>query len=158
MAVDIGYDAIDRLGNWSNGWTIIAKGATASKDGTIVTLEIWAYGDITGLRVGSFYTTNGNTLKCRDSVAIAGTITAGSKVEKVISLTVVTGDYIGCYFTGGSICRSMSGATGIWQFDGEAIDPNDEETYNLYAADDAFSLGGYFEVAAAGRSFGFIIG
>jgi len=159
MAVDIGYEAVSRFSDAWSGRTRIAKGNPASMAGNVTSIDIYARSDISGLVVGSFYTTNGNTLKCRDSETIPGTITSGSKVNKVVSVTVEIGDYIGCYFSGGKLAFSGFGGDGIWLYDGEAIDPDDEETYTLYDGD-VISLGGYIEevVVAAGRSFGFIIG
>jgi len=149
MAVDIGYEAINRAGGSGEEVTYVAKGSPATIAGVITSIDIWADEDITGLIVGSFYTTNGNTLKCRDSEAIAGTITAGSKVTKVVSIAVEIGDYIGCYFTGGSIERDISGYSDIWAVAAEYIDPDDEAVYSLLS-DDAISLGGYIGAPPAG--------
>ena len=158
MAIDIGADAIDRTSQSWFGFTLIAKDNPANASGTITSIEIWANTDITGLIVGTFYKTNGDTLKCRDSEAIAGTITAGSKVTKAVSIAVVEGDYIGCYFTGGSIDRSTVGFGGIWLVSGEYIDPDDEIEYTFYD-DDTISLHGTGDDAVVkGASRGYIIG
>jgi len=159
MAVDIGEEAINRGSTCGDEKTIINKGNPASVAGEVTSIDIWALSgwDITGLRVGTFYRTNGNTLKCRDSESIAGTITAGSKVNKAVSLEVQVGDFIGCYYVGGKIELDGVGGGGWWYFNGEAIDPDDEETY-VYYENYAMSLGGYITAVAAGRSFGFIIG
>ena len=159
MTVDIGVEAINRSSLEGFGKTIINRGATASEAGNVTSIDIYVRldKDITGLIVGIFYATNGNTLKCRSAQAIAGTITGGSKVSKVVSLSVEIGDYIGCYFTGGELERDRSGYAGYWTKTGEYIDVDDEATYSLLSGD-AISLGGYLAVAAAGRSFGFIIG
>jgi len=157
MAVDVGAEAIDRGDDTASGYTFICRDNPASKSGTIVKIEIWALNNITGLKVGSFYKTNSVTWKCRAFVSIAGTITAGAKVEKVVSLAIVTDDLIGCYYATGDIERDGSGYAGIWRFTGDACNVDDEETYASLAGD-AISLGGYFEVVAVGRSFGLIIG
>lgn len=158
MAVDIGEEAIDRESAVVHSNTRILKGSPATASGEITSIEIWAYSDITGLRVGSFYLTGTNKLKCRDSEAIAGTITAGSKVTKAVSIAVEPGDYIGYYCSGGYIEYDNFGCSGNWYYVGEYIDPGDEATYNVDGATTGFSLGGYITVAAVGRSFGFIIG
>ena len=158
MAVDIGQEAINRAAYQMGDRTLINKESIASIDGTITSIDVWSYYDLTGLKVGTFYKTNGNTLKCRDSEAIAGTITKGSKVNKVVSLTVVTGDYIGCYYGVGRIEVDSTGYNGMWIVSGDKCTVGVSATYTFYA-DDALSLGGYIEgAAAAGRSFGFIIG
>ncbi len=148
MAVDIGSDAVNRPSITGTNDTFINKTKPASIDGAINSIEIWAASNITGLIVGTFYTTNGNTLKCRDSEAIAGTITAGSKVTKAVSITVETGDYIGCHFSGGNVRLSIQFFSGLWEVDGEYIDPDDEAAYDLNAGW-TMSLGGYIEAAVA---------
>ncbi len=146
MAVDIGCEAIDRISYTTYNRTIILKDNPASIGGTITSIDLWAHGDCSGLIVGTFYTTNGNTLKCRDSEAIPGVITAGLKVTKVVSITVEVGDYVGFYETLGSLDYEVAG-TGVWDKTGEFIDPGDEENYTS-RTDRAFSLGGYIGVAA----------
>lgn len=157
MAVDIGAEAIDRATYLSSGMTLVNKTHPATISGSITSIDVWANSDITGLRVGTFYTTNGNTLKCRDSEAIAGTIVAGSKVTKAVSIAVEIGDYIGLFFTIGRVESDTSGYAGRWWISGEYIDPGDEAVYAL-AANQGFSLGGYIELVVVGRSYGFIIG
>ena len=158
MAVDIGAEAINRLSTASSGSTEVNEEVTASEAGNVTSIDIWAKTDITGLKIGVFYATNGDTLKCRSVASVAGTITAGSKVNKVVSLSVEIGDYLGCYFTGGTLERSSYGADGRWVLVGDHCVIDDENTYT-HAAIQATSLGGYIEeVVAAGRSFGFIIG
>ncbi len=142
MAVDIGAEAINRATNTGNLTTVINKTSPASFGGLISFIDIWALTNITGLMVGTFYVTNGNTLKCRDSETIAGTITAGAKVTKAVSLVVVTGDYIGSYFTGGTLERDTEGGAGWWHKIGEYIDPGDETEF-ISLDGDATSLGGY---------------
>ncbi len=154
--VDIGAEAKDRSDWIVSDRTVISKTKPAAEAGTITSIEIWARTDITGLRVGTFYTTNSNKLKCRDSEAIAGTITAGSKVTKPVSLAVEIGDYIGCYYTGGTLEVDSNGYPGKWVTLGEYIDPGDETFYDYLP--DEISLGGYFEAVAVGRSQTIIVG
>ncbi len=139
--VDIGVEAIDR-NETASGNTTIEGSNPSSISGLIISIDIWAATNMAGLMVGSFYTTNGNTLKCRDSEAIAGTITAGSKVTKAVSIAVEIGDYIGCYFDTGSVDISTNTGDFYWYLSGRHIDPNDEETYNS-ASPRRLSLGGY---------------
>ena len=159
MAIDIGAEAKDRGNYVVNNRTIINKDNPANASGTITSVEIWADTNLEGCRVGTFYTTNGNTLRCRDSEAIAGTITAGSKVTKAVTIAVEIGDYIGMYAFTGYIERDTSGYGGIWWVAGEYIDPSDETSYSL-STGDAISLYGTGEEAAAAfvGSRGFIIG
>ena len=156
MAVDIGQEATDRSQNFIQGYTLVNTELVASIAGKVTSIDIWAYTNITGLKVGVFYTTNGDTLKCRSAQSIAGTITAGSKVNKVTDLTVEIGDYLGCYFSGGAIERTRYPPPYGWQDAGDNCVVDSEEAYAK--ANQQFSIGGYISVAAAGRSFGFIIG
>jgi hypothetical protein len=96
--------------------------------------------------VGTFYVTDGNILKCRDSVSV-GNITGGqlTKIEG-LSLAVEAGDFLGCYFTAGRIERSASGYDDLWYVSGEYIDPGDETTYSTYYGD-AISLYGEQNIA-----------
>lgn len=142
MAVDIGQEATDKPSGFDFGSTLINEEISASISGILTSIDIWALQNITGLIVGTFYTTNGNTLKCRASQAIAGTITAGSKVTKAVSIAVEIGDYIGCYWTGGMIRAKTSLGAGYWYIEAERIDPNDEAIYDFTPTRD-FSLGGY---------------
>ncbi len=142
MAVDIGSEAIARTAQGGWPYTRINKNNPASKSGTITSIDIWAWQDITGLIVGTFYKMNGNTLKCRDSEAIPGTITAGSKVSKEVTLAVEIGDYIGYYFTKGYIWTDTTGYAGRWYKGGAYITPGDEEDYTFNTGY-TFSLGGY---------------
>jgi len=159
MEIDIGAEAIDRGSARINSRTYISLDNPANASGEITSIEIWANSNITGLIVGTFYLVSGTDYKCRDSEAIPGTITAGSKVPKTVSLVVETGDFIGCYYTGGYIEWDTSGFAGVMYVFAEAIDPNDQATYTLVEGD-AMSLKGIGEEEAppAGRSFGFIIG
>lgn len=146
MPVDIGMEAIDRASGIGAVNTIINREKVAEIGGVITSIEIWAYQDITGLRVGTFYLVSGNTYKCRASQAIAGTITAGSKVTKAVSIAVEIGDLLGCYIPVGYVKYDSAGFAGTWLTSGEHIDPDDEASYTLYAGD-ALSLGGYIGVA-----------
>ncbi|KKM88309.1 hypothetical protein LCGC14_1260070 [marine sediment metagenome] len=143
MTVDIGSEAINRNTSFSNGQTIINKGNPSSSSSDVIGVDIWAASNITGLIVGTFYVTSGDTLKCRDSEAIAGTITAGGLVHKEVTVAVEIGDYIGCYYTGGEIEWSAPGSQNTWYRAGQYIDPNDEQEYWVSSAT-TISLGGYF--------------
>lgn len=157
--IDVGATAADRDTSYSFGNTFVGLDNPANYTGTIDTIEIWATTDITGLRVGTFYLVSGTDYKCRDSEAIAGTITSGSKQTKSVSIDVVVGDYIGCYFTAGSIEMSTSGYAGVYYISGEYIDPDDQATYSELGSGRAMSLYGTGEtpsvtVTATGVSSG----
>ena len=113
-AIDIGAEAIDRTRYAPQLNTIVEKSNPANADGTITSIEVWAYANLINCIVGTFYKTNSNTLKCRDSVEI-GNVPAGSKqVFQGLSLAVKAGDYIGFYFDEGTGDRELAGYEGIW--------------------------------------------
>lgn len=140
--IDIGADAISRATYCSGASTHVNKENPANARGTLISVEIWARQILYNCIVGTFYTTNGNTLKCRDSVAI-GDIAAGSKQTIPLDpgLSVEAGDYIGIYFTTGRLERDTTGYAGRWYVSYESIDPGDEADYSFLAGD-AISLYG----------------
>ena len=145
--IDVGADPIDRPYALAlSDSTTVSKDNPANASGTLHTVEIYAYSNITGLRVGTFYITNGNTLKCRDSVLI-GDVEAGFHTFTDLSITVVEGDYIGCFYTDGLIEEDDFGFSGLWTIYAERIDPGDEATYSFYDYR-AISLYGYGDIEA----------
>ncbi|MBA7586770.1 hypothetical protein ES708_28775 [subsurface metagenome] len=145
--IDIGAEAKDRGGVWSKNYTLIGKDNPANASGTITSIEIWAASSMTICRVGTFYTTNGNTLKCRDSAIIGEvadnakrTFTEDSKGSP-LAITVESGDYIGMIYETGSIERDLEGYAGLWSKLGAYIDPGDEAAYG-FVEGDAISLYG----------------
>jgi len=147
VAIDIGALAIDRS-SWSTiaDRTYVSKTNPANANGTIDTVKIWASLELANCIVGTFFTTNGDTLKCRDSVAIGNVVAGSEQTFGGLSIAVEVGDYIGLYATAGRIERDSTGGDGAWFADGQNIDPNDETTYTLLA-DYAISLYGIGEEA-----------
>ena len=141
IPIDIGSPAIDRASNTTANYTTIDKNNPANASGIITTVEFWVYWEAMGLTVGTFYSTNGNTLKCRASEAIPGVFPAGSKQTKAVNIAVEAGDYIGFYETTGRLERDTQGFAGMWTILNKHIDPGDEYNYIFYAGD-AVSLYG----------------
>lgn len=144
ILIDVGVAAIDRDYILTDGWTRIVIDNPANASGTLHTIKIWANSNISGLIVGTFYLTNENTLKCRDSVFIGNVEAGAERTFPGLSIAVEAGDYIGCYFTAGYLERDTVGYAGLWSKDGEYIDPGDEATYGVLA-DDTMSLYGIGE-------------
>ncbi|MBA7591813.1 hypothetical protein ES708_33980 [subsurface metagenome] len=143
IPIDIGSEAIDRASQTTAAYTFIDKNNPANASGIITSIEIWGLEtQLRDLIVGTFYTTNGNTLKCRDSEAI-GTIPGQSKQTKAVTIAVEEGDYIGVYLPHERVERDTEGFVGIWasKGSGDYTHPGDETDYNFYAGD-AFSLYG----------------
>ncbi|GAI52621.1 unnamed protein product, partial [marine sediment metagenome] len=76
--IDVGAFPIDRSHHFSQLYTWIGKNNPANASGTIHSIKIWVESNIPDLIVGTFYTTNGDTLKCRDSEVI-GAVEAGAE-------------------------------------------------------------------------------
>ncbi len=139
--IDIGAEAINRNVSTSEGFTYIDRTNPANESGVIDTIEIWAYAVLVNCIVGTFYKTNGFTLKCRDSVFIGDVARWSKQTFNGLSIAVEAGDYIGFYATSGRVERSDTGYDGTYRLLGEHIDPGDEAVYSL-VDDDAISLHG----------------
>ena len=114
-AIDIGSAAIDRPENYNvSNSTLIFKDNPANVSGKITSIEIWAFANMSALRVATFYLVSGTNFSTRDWVNI-GSVTAGSKQTFEVNLDVEAGDYIGIVDTGidAKIEKTNSGA-GAW--------------------------------------------
>lgn len=140
--IDVGAQAIDRASS-IGGYTLIGLDNPANSTGTLSTVEVWANTNITSLIVGTFYLVSGTTYKCRASQNI-GDIIGGAKRTVPVSIAVVIGDLLGCFWANAAeeIEWDTSGYAGVFYRAGEYIDPGDEVAY-FTSADDAISLYGY---------------
>jgi len=127
--IDVGSEPDDHTGVWDNSDTIITKINPANASGTIDTIRTWFSSSSTTFRVGFFYPTNGNTLKCRDSATIGNVSSGSEQTFSGLSISVETNDYIGCYYSDGYLEYESGVTAGKWYTDGEYIDQNDETTY-----------------------------
>jgi hypothetical protein len=158
MAIDIGPAAIDRGNVGTYGYTYILIDNPANAAGKITSIELWAYENLTGCKVGIFYQTNGGTFKCR-SAATIGNVTAGSKQTfSGLSLSVEIGDYIGWYSESGYLEADYSGFAGIYYVGNDHCIVDDEASYGFWDASAMSCHGTGEEPAAAGLSQGHIIG
>lgn len=146
--IDIGAIPVDRVGYSGGLYTRVGKGNPANASGTLHSIKIYAYEDMSGLRVGTFYLIGENTLKCRDSVVIGEVLAGAERTFTGLSIAVEVGDYIGFYRSGpGTIKSSYVGFAGEWYEFGEHISPGDEAVYS-FAEGDANSLYGYGDIGA----------
>ncbi|MBA7570584.1 hypothetical protein ES708_12337 [subsurface metagenome] len=141
IPIDIGSPAIDRASNTTANYTTVDKNNPANASGQITSIEFRVQYKVRGLIVGTFYSTNGNTLKCRASEVIPGDFPTGSTQTKAVTIDVREGDYIGFYETSGRLERDTEGFAGIWGILNKHIDPGDEYEYDFFAGD-ALSLYG----------------
>ncbi|MGD9143014.1 MAG: hypothetical protein PVG61_04120 [Dehalococcoidia bacterium] len=128
QSITLGNAAIDRASSGSGGYTRIDMVNPADGTGTIDTWEMWFATDGSGFEVATFYEFALLGWATHDYEEI-GDVTAGSKQTfSGLDTDVETGEYAGCYFTGGSIERDLSG-TGYRYASGDWI-PNDSKYFS----------------------------
>jgi len=132
-AIDVGTEAIDGDFYFVPS-TCISKSNPANASGKITSVEIYAYENMTGVIVATFYrpdpTGQPNYLVARDNYEI-GSVTAGSKQTFTVELDVEAGDYLGIYFSAGSIERISSGDD-IWRLSDNHTETTGE-SFNLHS-------------------------
>lgn len=142
MAIDVGSAAILDGYSMGAGWTIISLNNPVNESGTVTSVEIYAQSNLADCVVGIFYLVSGNTYKCRDSESV-GTVTGGSKQTFSVTLNAQVGDFIGIYYTSGTIYVNTSGGSGLVRAVGEFIDVDDQTAYSLDGPSYVMSLYGY---------------
>ena len=114
--IDIGCSAANRASTFPAEYTGVNKGNPANLSGTITSIEIWANTTLSNCEVATFFVVSGNNLSTRDTHTI-GSVTAGSKQTfSGLSITVEAGDYLGIYFTAGTLEAAGSGGEDIWRY------------------------------------------
>lgn len=139
--IDVGSNAIVRFGSSSATYTFIDLANPANNNGVLNSVELYFASDATGVKVGTFYGIAPN-FTCRDFETI-GNVTAGSKQTfDGLSIDVKTGDYIGVYYATGGIWTSLTGGSGVYEYNADYFDYA-SHTYTLLAnyAMSAFGIG-----------------
>lgn len=136
----------DRGSTRSAGYTILELNNPASAGFTVASIYCWAASNMSGLETGSFEDTGGGggtgNYTCRGNCSGANmSVSAGSCVELTagvdfVAYTVQSGEYIGHYFTGGTIERDSSGGSGILTNYGDEIVTDEENSFTLDADDE----------------------
>lgn len=117
--IDVGADCIGRAADIAPYTTYIDKNNPANATGTITDVCIWAATNLANCEVAIFQEVAADTFTTRSDIAI-GAVVAGAARHFVVNLAIVTGDFIGVYFTAGGIERDYSGA-GHWYKAGDNI-------------------------------------
>lgn len=113
-AIDIGDPAINRPGNYTNGFTFILLGNPANESGTLDEVKIWCTANISGCKVGTFYLDGSDPNYINRDSATLGNVTQGSEQTfSGLSIDVISGDFIGIYYSGGNMEATTSGETGL---------------------------------------------
>jgi hypothetical protein len=83
-------------------------------------VDIWAFSNLTGVKVGIFYLNSSNVLSARGTPVSLGNVTAGSKRTFTgLSLAVQAGDFIGIYMASGDIEYSTAGGGLVYEKSGD---------------------------------------
>jgi hypothetical protein len=152
--IDIGvFGGAGCIGGGTRTFIQKANPANATGKITLIVYGCWSAG-VSGVKVGTFYLTNENTLKCRDSEAVAGASDYGT-FEREVDLDVAEGDFIGVSYSGCIYCAT-TGGDGLWYKAGDFCNPGDETEYTLYA-EGIKRLNGTGESETAAQPYSFIM-
>ncbi len=106
----------------------------------ITSVTISSHYSISGLIVGSFYK-SGEQYVCRDSHAI-GDVPPDTIQICSVSFVAEKGDFIGIYWTEGSVNKGSSGGENIFTAAGNHISPGDSAEYTQDGTNARLCLGG----------------
>lgn len=141
-----GYSMMCRFHGYDSSPTLAAKlhveyldsdlDELANATGVINGVEVHAYENMTGVKVGTFYPGVEGKFTCRDYVTI-GNVTAGGVQTITVdensdpfAIEVHQGDYWGIYWAIGQLDWVVSGGCGVWAKDGDQFSTG-EQTYLL---------------------------
>lgn len=133
-AIDVGPGATTRSTAYSGGNTAVDKGNPANDTGTIDSVEIYAVTDnMLNTEVALFYVVSGDNLSTRSN-ALLGTVVKGSKQTFTgLTLACTASDYLGVYWSSGSLYTGSSGGAGVWRTFGTDKIPCTNEAFSALA-------------------------
>lgn len=143
MTIDIGPGATDRNSTVVSGVTYIQLDNPANESGTITKVQIYANTNLAGCKIGTFYE-SGGLYSSRDYETI-GDVTAGSVQTFTVSISCTAGDYLGIYYSSGTLKREDSGGTGYEWKNNDRFGETDV-SFNLNSGD-IVSIYGYSEAS-----------
>ena len=136
MAIDVGSACIDRNEIDGPNYTVIDENNPANATGTIDYITVHAAaGGMGGIQFGIFIHGGSNAFTLRDFDESPGKNTANGCEEfnapgDFTAFSINTGDYIGIYWTTGSIEKATNGGDGQWWKNGDCIYSGLSETFN----------------------------
>ena len=137
-AIDMGNAAIDRASS-GGSYTFIDLANPSDGNGKLTSVEIWCATDLANCEVATFFNVSGSNYSTRDTHSI-GAVTAGSKQTfSDLDIEVQSGDFIGIYFTAGSIEIRTSALTNLYYLAGDNI-PCTNETFALWGTENGMSV------------------
>jgi len=132
-AIDIGPGATNRSTTFIYNQTYVDLTNSANATGTLSSFEVWANTNLGGFKIGTF-SGSSTDYNDRDYEAI-GSVTSGSKQTYTgKNCDVVTGDFLGAYWTSGNMERDTVGYSGVYNLSGDQFGGG-SATYNLIAGD-----------------------
>ena len=144
VGIDIGGACIDRSAHLGSAtYTLITADNPANASGTLTNICIWLGSfTTTDIKVGVFEKTGTNDFKCR-SVHTIGDKSSGQH-NITVSMAVVTGDYIGIYYTSGfgPEYGGSGGGINLWHYNGSVMTVGLERTFTLLSNRTPFSVYG----------------
>ncbi len=144
MAFTVGSSCVDKDG--TIGANTRFNVDSANENGTCSRVYIWAASEMTVTDIASFYDDGGaNEYSTRAgySEGLSITVTTGACREftsgdgDFTAFSMTSGDYLGIYFSGGTIERSTSSGNGYrYASGGDDRIPANQDTFLLTAGDD----------------------
>ena len=115
--IDIGPGATDRASTFNFKYTWIGLNNPANDSGVLDTIEVYAVNNnIKETKVGTFSQRDTNKFTNRDYESL-GTVTYGSKQTFTgLNCDVVSGDYLGIFYTDGQVERDLTGFAGVYYY------------------------------------------
>lgn len=122
-AIDIGPAATNRAGESGYDYTYILVDNPANTGGKLTSVQVYAPGTISDMKVGTFSGSSG-TFTCRD-YADLGEISSGDNTYTTnalgqdLSIEVDTGDYLGFWCDDAGVDEASSGGGGVYYRSGD---------------------------------------
>lgn len=140
--ITVGLKPILRNINQGDDWTCVELNAPANGTGTCTAGSAYFEVGTDDLTVGTF-SGSSTTYTCRDSGYVGPVSGGGEQPFSGLTINVVTGDFVGCYFenpAAAALERDSAGFLGYYRVSGKFIDPNDSSSDYALQTDDAISI------------------
>jgi hypothetical protein len=151
-SIDIGYLPCTSFGtNGLTYYTLITKFNPANAAGTSSVVHAYTGSTITTLYIGvvSFSGTNGTS---RDYITWSNVTSGAERTLSDTTITIGSGDYIGCYYETGDISNKSSGGAGIYDASGNFL--TDIGNAHAYTDDAGYDVSIGMEGTEAGGATG----
>ena len=123
MPINVGPACINRGGALALNITYVTKDNPANETGVINYICLWAATVMSGIEVASFSAV-GNDLTTNGHVALANAAVGKNEYNApgdFAAFNINVDEYIGIYYTGGTIDVDWAGGVGVWDLAGDQI-------------------------------------